>query len=132
VIEDSSPVTCDEIRRKINAHLKKPGVIQAQFLGHIATSYKRAPCKIQSAQLSAFRSKKGAYHGNTSSVYYGAYVFFEKIRIAENTPKSKKRFEMEDIHSMHHGMDTKRRQDHFYVLAGTAPYIDNYGCVSIY
>ena len=132
VTEDSFPDTCDEIRRKINAHLKKPGVTQAQFLRHIATSYKRAPRKIQSAQLSAFRSKKGAYSGNTSAVYYGAYVFFEKMRIAEKTPKSKKRLEMEEIHGMHHGRNTKRRQDHFYVLAGKAPCIDGYGCVGIY
>ncbi|KAJ4374500.1 hypothetical protein N0V86_007369 [Didymella sp. IMI 355093] len=69
--------TCDEIRRKINAHLKKPGVTQTQFLRDIAASYKRAPRKIQSSQLSAFRSKKGAYDGNISAVYYGAYLLRE-------------------------------------------------------
>ncbi|OAK99529.1 hypothetical protein IQ06DRAFT_317593 [Phaeosphaeriaceae sp. SRC1lsM3a] len=124
--------TCDEIRRKINAHLKKPGVTQAQFLRDIAASYKRAPRKIQSSQLSAFRSKKGAYEGNTSAVYYGAYVFFEKMRIAEKKPKSKKRLDMEEIHGMHGGMDTERRRDRFWVAAGEAPHVDKYGRVSIY
>jgi hypothetical protein len=92
---DSSIIdTCDEVRRKINAHMKKPGVVQAQFLRDIAASYRKAPRKVQSTQLSKFRSKKGAWEGNTSVVFYGAYVFFEKMRIAEKKPKSKKRLEM--------------------------------------
>lgn len=35
------PDTCDEICRKINAHLKKPGVTQAKLLHNIAASCKR-------------------------------------------------------------------------------------------
>lgn len=126
------PDTCDEIRRKINAHLKKLGVTQAQFLRDIAASYKRAPREIQSTQLSAFRSKKGAYNGNTSAVYHGAYVFFEKMGVAEKKPKSKKRLDMEEIHSIHGGMDTDRRHEYFTVMAGTAPHMDKYGRVNVY
>jgi hypothetical protein len=115
-----------------NAHLKKPGITQAQFLRDIAASYKRAPRKIQSAQLAAFRSKKGACDGNTSAVFYGAYVFFEKMRIAEKKPKSEKRLEMEEIHGMHGGMDTKRRREKYIVKAGTTPYMDSYGKLNVY
>lgn len=124
--------TCDDVRRKINAHLKKPGVIQAQFLRDISASYRKAPRKIQSAQLSAFRSKKGAWEGNTSAVFYGAYVFFEKMRIAEKKPKSKKGVEMEEIHSREGGVDTKRKHQRFWVMKGEAPYVDEYGRVSVF
>ena len=126
------PDTCEEIRRKINAHLRKPGITQAQFLRDIAASYKHALCKNQSSQLSAFRIKKGAYDGNTSAVYYGAYIFFEKMRIAEKNLKSKKILEMEEIHIIHGGVDTERRHENFTVLAGTAPHVDRCGRVNVY
>jgi len=100
-------------------------------LRDIAASYKRASHKIQSSQLSGFRSKKGAYDGNTSAVYYGAYVFFEKMRIAEKKPKSKKRLKMEEIHSIHGGMDTERRHEYFTLLPGTAPHVDKGGRVNV-
>lgn len=129
---DSSIIdTCDEVRRKINAHMKKPGVVQAQFLRDIAASYRKAPRKVQSTQLSKFRSKKGAWEGNTSVVFYGAYVFFEKLRIAEKKPKSKKRLEMEDIYSKEGGVDTTSRHQYFSVLEGQRPYVDPYGRVNI-
>lgn len=47
--------------------------------------------------MQAFRGKKGPDAGNTSSVFYGAYVFFEKMRIKQNKPKSEKRKEMEEV-----------------------------------
>lgn len=129
---DSSIIdTCDEVRRKINAHMKKPGVVQAQFLRDIAASYQKAPRKVQSTQLSKFRSKKGAWEGNTSVVFYGAYVFFEKLRIAEKKPKSKKRLEMEGIYSKEGGVDTTSRHQYFSVLEGQRPYVDPYGRVNI-
>ncbi|KAJ4350804.1 hypothetical protein N0V95_004417 [Ascochyta clinopodiicola] len=123
--------TCDEIRRKINAHLKKPGMTQAAFLRDIAASFQMAERKIQSAQLSAFRSKKGAREGSSSAVYYGAYVYFEKLRIAQGKPKSKKRLEMEDIHCIYGGMDRSRSRK-YVVSAGHTPYVDEYGRVSVY
>ena len=64
-------------------------------------------------------------------MFYGAYVFFEKLRIAEKKPKSKKRLEMEEIYSMEGGMDTGRK--HKYIVpVGTAPYIDQYGRVNVH
>ncbi|RPB26603.1 hypothetical protein L211DRAFT_781152 [Terfezia boudieri ATCC MYA-4762] len=94
--DDIIPVfdSCDEVRRKISAHLRQPGVTQAQFLRDIAALLGQ-DVKIQSKQLSDFRSKTGALAGNTSRVFYGAYVFFEVLRLKEGKPKSKHRLEME-------------------------------------
>ena len=89
--------SCDEVRKKIRAFLKKPDVTQAAFCRAIGDSFpeKRS---IQSRQLSTFLGRKGPTAGNTSSVFYGSYVFFEKLRIKENKPKSQFRVEMETIH----------------------------------
>lgn len=98
---DSVPVfeTCDVVRRKITAHLNTPGTTQAQFCRDLHAQLKMPGCKsIQSKMLNDFRAKKGAVAGCTSSVYYAAYVYFEKLRIAEGKPKSKHRLEMEKIY----------------------------------
>ncbi|KAH8812434.1 hypothetical protein F5884DRAFT_785366 [Xylogone sp. PMI_703] len=121
--------SCDEVRKKISAYLRKDGITQAGFLREIAKTYPDGR-KIQSKVLNDFLGKRGATAGNTSSVFYAAYVFFEKLRIAENKPKSKHRLEMEDIHPG--GMDTKNRHDRGYLcLAGEVPYEDKYGRVHI-
>lgn len=98
---DSVPVfeTCDVVRRKINAHLKTPGTTQAQFCRDLHAQLKMPACKsIRPDMLNGFRGKKGPIAGCTSSVYYAAYVYFEKRRIADGKPKSKHRLEMEKIH----------------------------------
>ena len=97
--EENDDVTvydsCDEIRRKINAHLKLPGVTQASFLRLLAAQYHTRDIKIQGKQLSDFRGKKGATSGNTSAVYRAAYTYFEKLRLKAKRPKSKHRLEVE-------------------------------------
>ncbi|KAH8708518.1 hypothetical protein GQ44DRAFT_627815 [Phaeosphaeriaceae sp. PMI808] len=130
--DDAVPVydTCDEIRRKINAHLKKPGVVQADFLREASASFHKNPAKLTSRTLSAFRSKKGPCAGNTSGMFYGAYVYFEKLRIKEKKPKSKKRLEMEEIHGGT-GMDTKKSQQWVICGPNERPYVDSYGKMSI-
>ncbi|GAB1310750.1 hypothetical protein MFIFM68171_00960 [Madurella fahalii] len=135
--DDEVPVydTCDEIRRKINAHLRKPGVTQAQLCRDIYAQLK-GPCRpknpFQSSQLANFRRMKGALSGARSSLFYGAYVFFEKLRIKEGKPKSKHREEMETEWG-HAGMrrDIDNRT-HFICRAGAEPYIDQYGKVRSY
>ncbi|KLO81724.1 Uncharacterized protein LW93_6876 [Fusarium fujikuroi] len=63
---------CDEIRRKINAHMKIPSMTQAQFCRDIYAQFKAPMCKgIQSKQLSDFRKAKGSNAGAKSSVFYG-------------------------------------------------------------
>ena len=107
--DDAVPVyeTCDEVRRKINAHLKKPGVTQAQFCRDMYAQLhsEKKPGNIGSSQLTRFRNNKGPRAGSTSSVFYGAYVFFEKIRVKEGKPKSKHREEMERIWAKQGGFD---------------------------
>lgn len=98
---DEVPVwdTADEIRKKINAHLKTPGLTQAQFCRDVYAQLNAPKCKgIQSKQLGDFRGLTGARAGTKSSVFYGAYVYFEKLRIAEGKPKSQHRTTMEEIY----------------------------------
>lgn len=105
---DSVPIydSCDEVRKKINAHLLRPGVTQAQFCRDLAAQLHTEVKKIQSKQLTDFRSKNGATSGNTSIVYYTAYCYFEKLRLAEGKPKSKHRTGMEA--TWPGGVDTDR------------------------
>jgi len=91
--------SCDEVRRKINVHMKNPGVTQAQFCRDILAQMKapKKPNNIQGSQLARFRGMNGPEAGAASVVFYGAYVFFEKIRIKEGKPKSKHRLVMEKM-----------------------------------
>ncbi|GKU09410.1 unnamed protein product [Fusarium langsethiae] len=98
--EDDVPIydDCDEIRRKINAHLRTFNVTQAQFCRDLYAQFKAPKCKgIQSKQLSDFRSAKGSNCGAKSSVYYAAYVYFEKLRIAQRKPMSQHRALIMDL-----------------------------------
>jgi hypothetical protein len=111
---DEVPIfdSCDEVRRKINAHLRKPGVTQAAFLRDLSEQFRgpRRPGRaLQGAQLSRFRGQRGAMAGNTSGVYYAAYVFFEKERVAAGKPKSAHRRDMEK--EWQRGVDTKSNQN---------------------
>ena len=65
--------SCNEIREKIGAYLRKPGVTQAGFLREIAKAYPEGK-KIYTKVLNDFLGKRGATSGNTSSVYYGSYI----------------------------------------------------------
>jgi hypothetical protein len=133
--DDSVPIydTCDDIRRKITAHLSKPGVTAAQFCRDISAMFRLEPSKkIHSKVLSDFRNKKGAQAGNTSSIFYGAYVYFEKKRIMEGKPKSKKREKMEVEYTAEGGMDTKRRHDRYWAPRGASVTEDQIGRVRIY
>lgn len=55
------------------------------------------PKAIQGTQLARFRGMKGADAGASSLVFYGAYVFFEMVRVKSGKPKSKHRLEMEEM-----------------------------------
>lgn len=103
--------SADEIRKKINAHLKTPGPTQAQFCRDLCAQLRAPTCKaIQTKQLTDFRSKKGPLSGITSSVFYSAYVLFEKTRLANGKPKSKHRLDMEKAHPG--GLDRSRDGNH--------------------
>ncbi|CZR66326.1 uncharacterized protein PAC_16227 [Phialocephala subalpina] len=131
--DQSVPVydSCDEIRRKIRAYLAEPGITQAGFLREIAKAWPEGK-KIQSKVLNDFLGKRGATAGNTSSVFYGSYVFFEKQRIRDGKPKSKHRQEMEKQYSGERGIDTKHRLDGgVWCMQGERPYEDKYGKIHI-
>lgn len=45
--------------------------------------------------------------GNTSKIFYTAYIFFEKLRLKEGKKESAKRLEMERLWGHQEGVDTK-------------------------
>ncbi|KAI0850278.1 hypothetical protein F5Y00DRAFT_233022 [Daldinia vernicosa] len=130
---DSVPVynTCDEVRRKINAHLKTPGLTAAQFCRDIYAQLRQPKGKcFQSKQLADFRGKKGANSGCTSPVFYAAYVYFEKKRIAEGKPKSLHRLKMESLWAGRGGFDREHDGRTTYITTSTTPlYMDQYGMI---
>lgn len=124
---DSVPIydTCDTIRNKINAHLRKPGETQASFLRALESQYHLKPRKIQSAQLQRFRQMKGPKDGLQNVVYYAAYVFFEKERIRTGGKKGSQREDMEIIYPG--GVDTSRRDRGVWCGPGDSVRMDKYG-----
>ncbi|KAF6824323.1 calcineurin is a calcium-dependent [Colletotrichum plurivorum] len=114
--------TCDAVRTKIRAILKKDGVTKAAYPPD------RADHKIAPNLLTNFMSKKGVGAGNTSSVFYAAYVFFEKLRVRDGKPKNQKRQEMEAEWGPA-GFDTEHStgNTYFTCLQGERPVIDKYG-----
>ncbi|KAL9088190.1 MAG: hypothetical protein Q9165_006317 [Trypethelium subeluteriae] len=96
---DTVPIhdSCGEIRKKISSYLRRSGVEQSSFLKALKDQYHtdKQPARMDPGKLNRFRSSKGADGGNTNTVYYAAYVFFEKLRIKEGKPKSKHRQDME-------------------------------------
>lgn len=117
--------TCDEVRTKIRDFLKLK-VSQSAFCRAIAKSFPQER-KIQTRQLSAFLEKDGPTSGNTSCIFYGAYVFFEKLRIKEGQPKSQMRQEMEKIHP--DGVNTTDLQLWLTCMEDERPVYDEYGRV---
>ncbi|KAI0122354.1 hypothetical protein F4814DRAFT_408444 [Daldinia grandis] len=123
--------TCDEVRKKINAHLKTPGLTAAQFCRDIYAQLRQPKGKcFQSKQLADFRGKKGANAGCTSPVFYAAYIYFEKKRIAEGKPKSQHRLKMEDLWAMRGGFDREHDGRFAYIIpVGKSAHMDQYGLI---
>ena len=106
---DTVPVydTCDEIRKKLTVYLRREGVTQAALLRalHAELRGKKMTSRLQSSQLARFLQMKGANTGNTSALFYASYVYFEKLRVKQEKPKSKHREEMERIWGKDGGFD---------------------------
>lgn len=64
-------------------------------------------------------------------VFYGSYVYFEKLRIKQNKPKGKKREEMERIHGPDGGIERERQTGWYSVMAGEQVTQDQYGQIHI-
>lgn len=84
----------DEIRRKIRQYLNKTGMTQAAFAREIGKML--TPEKITVTGIPEFLTKKGPVSGNTSTAFYGCYVFFEQMRIRNGNPKTEHLLGMED------------------------------------
>lgn len=115
--EDDVPVylTCDDVRRQISLHLKRDGVTKAAFCRDMLAQL-HADTRgsgLTTSQLDRFRGNHGSNGGASSKVFYAAYVFFEKRRLAEGKAKSKKREEME--HVWPNGMDRTINSNTQYV-----------------
>ncbi|KAF4883917.1 hypothetical protein CGCFRS4_v013162 [Colletotrichum fructicola] len=121
--------SCQTVRTKINAHLRKPGVTKTAFLRACVKAAYGADSehKIAGNLLTNFLAKKGPTAGNTSSVFYAAYVFFEKLRVRDGKPKNKTREEMEARWGPE-GFDREHDSSRgYFCAAGTAPVVDKYG-----
>lgn len=120
--------TCDEVRRKIRNHMRDPMVTQAGFIRDIAkAAYPNGEKKPSSKTMHDFLGKKGRMAGNTSGVFYAAYVFFEKLRVRDEKSKTQFREEMEKAWGRD-GVDIVRGS-HLGVLctADRRPVEDEYG-----
>jgi hypothetical protein len=117
--------TCDEIRRKINAHLREDGVTKAGLCRTIG-EMTPAGTPINAKSMDDFLKKKGAREGNSTRCFYGAYVFFEKLRIKQGKPKSKFREEMEGNWARQGGF-SRDRDGLIICRADERPYYDKYG-----
>jgi hypothetical protein len=124
--------TCDSLRRMINAHLRQNGVTQASFLRHVSKQFGNERRTISSAQLASFMKKKGPLDGNSSGIFYGAYVYLEKLRLKQKKPKSKFRLEMEDMWEDDGGVDREQQRGSWICPATTSVVMDKYGKVSFY
>ncbi|KAK0657073.1 hypothetical protein B0T16DRAFT_488269 [Cercophora newfieldiana] len=131
---DTVPIfdSCDEIRRKINLHMNSPGVTQAQFCRDMLAQFNSPskPKAIQGTQLARFRGMKGATSGAASLVFYGAYVFFEKVRVKEGKPKTKHRKDMEKTWGPE-GVERENHRGGYWCIKGSYPVMDKLGRVSI-
>lgn len=130
--------TCDTIRRNIRTFLTKYDgeVTQAVFLRAItnaAFAETEPRRKIQHAQLTTFMGQRGTMTGNTTGVYYAAYVFFEKLRIKDGRPKTADRKTVEAYHVK--GLDRSLAPENVYFLVPLGAEgitVDKYGRPKIY
>jgi hypothetical protein len=118
--------TCDTVRKKIRAFIARDGITRAAFVRALST-FLPADRKVSDANLRYFLGLKGPSAGNTTAMFYAAYVFFEKRRIKDGKPKTKLRLEMEDVYDWR-GMDLDTPSNTVYIgSANTELYEDKYG-----
>lgn len=134
--EGNVPVfdTCNDVRTKIERHMRTQNVTQAAFARAISACQGDDATPIQGKQITDFtrKGKRGPMSGNTSKVFYASYVYFEKLRIKEGKKKSKKREEMETEYGAG-GVDRVRVSENVGVWVGPneRPYTTNTGRLEI-
>jgi hypothetical protein len=120
--------TCDEVRRKINAQFRDSSMTQAAFLREIAKCIPGTP-ELSSRRLKTFLNNKGPRAGSDSPIFYGAYVWFEKLRVKAGKKKNKKREEMEKVWAKEGGMDRDALKGGWTSRA--PPIVDKYGQIHL-
>jgi len=124
--------TCDEVRRKIRAFLKRDGVSQAALLRALGRC-RPGGTPISASSFRMFMDQKGPAAGGQSGVFYAGYVFFEKVRLRDGKPKSKRREEMEEVWGGHTDRMTGRKGVSFSRMftchVSEVPVQDKYGMV---
>ena len=133
--KDTVPIygTCDDVRARINAHLRDTSATQASFCRAVNDMYTHQPSQgTGPGALKTFLSSSGVLMGASSPIFYGSYVYFEKLRVKQGKPKSKKRQEMEEIWAPR-GLDTKHDMKQSIMMQGDeAIFTDKYGHVEIH
>ncbi|PNS13861.1 hypothetical protein CAC42_1352 [Sphaceloma murrayae] len=119
--------TCQDIRTKINAELRK-STTKAELARLIAAQLPDG--RLTASQLQRFLDKKGPLGGAESNAYYGGYVFFEKLRRKQGKAESKKRLQVKEAHPQ--GMGRKDSSNiHVFCAKGQRPYLDSLGRFSV-
>ena len=122
-------LTCDDVRRQINDHLRNTSATQASFCRTVASMYTSPPSQgTKPSSLKTFLSAGGVLMGASSPIFYGSYVYFEKLRIKQNKPKSKKRREMEEVWG-EQGMERNDMKQSVLMQADERILTDKYGHV---
>ncbi|KAJ7655026.1 hypothetical protein DFH06DRAFT_992842 [Mycena polygramma] len=93
--------TPGDVRRKIRALLSTPGFKVTHWLQEIGG--------INSNSYGRFMKEKNKHDGAANGTYYAAYCYFEKVRIAENKPKSAGRKKAERESSGGHVLEDRRK-----------------------
>ncbi|TKX27546.1 hypothetical protein C1H76_0384 [Elsinoe australis] len=120
--------TCQDIRKKINAEIRRD-TTKAE-LARIFGAQFNPLHKISGSQLQRFLDKKGPFGGAESGVYYGAYVFFEKLRMKQGKPESKRRLQVKEANP--NGMErTDASRKYVTCIQGERPYFDSVGRLTI-
>ena len=118
--------TCQDVRTKVNAHLRNSSMTQTAFLRELGKQIPDEP-NLSGQRMKTFLGGKAPLDGGDSPIFYAAYVWFEKLRIKQNKKKSKKREEMEEIWTEKGGVPrVNQKTAHFYSKTGP-PSIDKYG-----
>ncbi|KAL4881689.1 hypothetical protein BJY04DRAFT_56378 [Aspergillus karnatakaensis] len=127
--------TCDTIRKMIRKFMKESGMTQAAFCREISKTFPVGLDKcLQGRSLTSFLAKSGPAQGNSSEIFYAAYVFFEKLRVRDGKPKTEFRETMEDIWKKDGGFDRMVRSKGLWVTSHRQPYVnvDEYGKEDIF
>ncbi|OBZ79413.1 hypothetical protein A0H81_00656 [Grifola frondosa] len=100
---DGVPVydDCNEIRRKIRLLRKTSDWKVTHWLKDIGN--------VNSNSYNRFMKATGPTGGASNGVYYAAYVYFEKVRIAEGKKKTAKRLRNEDEYPSGIPLEDRRR-----------------------